>query len=162
LKLSKIALIFILSGIVVANAIAQQCDRGWLLEKVYTGFHNTRAEESRCMLSPQNTSSQFISYVEELRGNCTTYEDLANQLKNKKNWREEMRFLWYTRDDGSTGSTLITITINQYGNWEVNNANLYGKNAADLDAWFSPITGKTTVVDAVRAFKVERFNASMT
>ena len=158
---SKIALIFILSGIVVANATAQQCDRGWLLEKVYTGFHNTQAEESRCMLSPQNTSSQFISYVEELRKNCTTYEDLAAQLKNKKNWREEMRVLWYNRDDGSTWSTLITTTINQYGNWEVNNANLDGEMATECDAWFDPTTGKTTIIDTVSVFKVERFNVSM-
>ena len=160
MKLSKMALIFILSGIVVANATAQQCDRGWLLEKVYTGSHNTQAEESRCMLSPQNTSLQFDSYVKELRGNCTTYEDLAAQLKNKKNWREEMRVLWYNRDNGSTESTLITTTINQYGNWEVNNANLDGENATDMDAWFDPTTGKTTVRDMVRVFKMERFNVS--
>lgn len=153
----------------IATVNATNCDRSWLLEKVFTledpKLQIMGAEpEFICTDPPQSVNILLAAVSDPAYENCETAEDLAIFLQ-EKNWTEDMIILKYHKKDGTTGSTIITTLLNEKGFWEVNNVNLPtrisgNKKKTELDAGFDPATEKITVIDELLAFEAKKFVAT--
>lgn len=172
-------MVLILICTVTTVVATPTCDRSWLIEQVYSGpdILKVQSSEPICTTPPQNYSELEAAVNTAYkalngRGNDISLEDLAREIR-KNGWNEEMRLAWYGGqiplvggpEPIDAGKTIFTVSLNRYGNWEVNNINLPPSISGvgmpiECDAGYIPGTGKVTVISKVTVNKVEKFNAA--